>query len=358
MTPSIPTTATESPHAIADEVIEQAAAWLVEISSDDCDAEQYAAFLRWQDADPSHAQAIRSMQVMIDQLEHLQQLQQTQYPTPHIPSAVAESTDSHFAQSEIVEHAIQEQQQLEKKFSYRSALSMFCILGILTVLFSWQFLPVNYWLADQRSHYQQWSEQQLLDQSHIKISGESAYNIHFDPTQRRIELLSGNIMVDVAKDPQRPFTVSTTYADIQALGTRFMVQHSAEQSILTMLESKVVVHSKQTGQTQIIQAGQQVMIDGNGIHAIQAISPALYQQAWQQHRLIVDQMPLSQVLDILQSYQQDKIYYRAADLHGLHVTAILPLDDPQQAYTLLQDSLPIQIRQPLPYIRYVHSIKK
>lgn len=322
---------TDHSSEISNEVVEQAAEWLVKVSSEQCTVQDQQDFITWQQQNPVRQQAVANMQDMIEQL---QQLQHDQHQQTH-----------------IVEHAIHEQMTLERKLNSRSSLFIFTVSTMLAALISWKTLPIDHWLANTNNAYQQWSEHTLLDQSQIHVSGHSAYNIKFDKQQRHIELLDGNILVDVAKDASRPFTVETEFAQIKALGTRFIVQHSDNQTILTMLESKVELRS--SNQIQIIHSGQQVVIDATGIHTVQPISPAMYELAWQKRNLIVDQMPLNQVLDILQSYQKGKIYYNKDEINQLRVTAILPLDQPKQAYTLLQDSLPVRISQPIPYITRV-----
>lgn len=331
----MPTSPPQSdPNQTADALIEQAAEWLVKISSEDCSEEDHLAFRKWQQQSPAHQKALTHMQAMIDQLQQLQEQQ---------------------PQSQIVESAISEQHQLHSRLHIQPALFMFTVAGLLAAFLSWQMLPIKHWLADQSNDYDQWSEQQLIDHSQIKISGHSAYNIKFNAQQRNIELINGNILVDVAKDAQRPFVVETTFANIKALGTRFIVQHSNHQTILTMLESRVEVRSKHNQQLQIVEAGEQVLITEQGIQPIQQISIEMMQQAWQKHSIVVDQMPLDQVLDILQSYQKAKIYYDRERIKHFRVTAILPLNHQNEAFTLLQDSLPIQISHPIPYLVYVKT---
>lgn len=323
------------PNAPSDVLVEQAAAWLVKISSGNCSAEQQQEFLKWQQQSPAHQKAVERMQGMISQLQQLQQ--------------------EHHPQHQIIEQAIHEQDDLNHKLNISSLILIFALSTLLLGLLSWQVFPVNHWLADTSNRYDQWSTQTLMDHSQISISGHTAYNIKYDHDQRTIQLLEGNILVDVAKDASRPFVVKTEFASITALGTRFIVQHYDEQTILTMLESRVAVQPHSSSQQYVIEAGQQVVIDSTGIHHPQTISPAMLEQAWQKHSIVIDQMPLDQVLDILQSYQKGKIYYHRDELKALRVTAILPLD--QNAFTLLQDSLPIEIKQPLPYITQV-KLKK
>ncbi|HTJ97117.1 MAG TPA: DUF4880 domain-containing protein, partial [Rhodocyclaceae bacterium] len=56
---------------IADKVVQKAAEWIVRLSDDDANASDHEAFLRWQAADPRHAEAVSGMRSLIGELESL-----------------------------------------------------------------------------------------------------------------------------------------------------------------------------------------------------------------------------------------------------------------------------------------------
>lgn len=316
---------------IPDEILEQAAAWLIDLQDEDVDQNLKNDFEAWQQQDPLHAQAVAEMRQIMG---YFAQAQHQQHKT--LPRQIVEN---------VLE---QEATSLSQRVLRSSNLFLIVLLSSMMIgLLSWQLLPIDYWLADQRNDHHQWQQQILSDHSLIKTSGKTAYNIKFDQNSRVIELLEGNILVDVAKDARRPFIVETKYARITALGTRFMVQHSKNATILTMLESKTKVellnqHNHQAT-TLEVRAGQQLMIDANGSYSTMEISPELLQRAWQQHLLVVQDMPLPQVLAILQSYREIGLVYDAKQLQHITVNATLPLD--QDVLDLLQKSLPIRIEQ-------------
>lgn len=305
-----------------DQLIEEVALWLVKMSSDDCNENDRQAFIDWQQQDPHRIELVQQMQ---STLQHFTQLQQSDSP-------------------KAISHTIQ-QVITDKKSAYwlQRSVVIFLASGILATWMAWQFLPMNSWLADTRTPYDNWSEQTLADHSGIKISGKTAYDIHFNQAQRRIELFNGNILVDVAKDTTRPFIIETKYARITALGTRFIVQHYGETTVLTMLESRTKVDSlTSSGQSIGVSAGQQVIIDKNGIQNQLSISPELLEIAWQKHMLVIDKMPLDQVLGLLQSYHQQTFVYEPSELNHIVVNATLPLND--SGLALLERSLPIQVK--------------
>jgi transmembrane sensor len=306
------------------ELMEQAALWLLKLQSADCTEQDRLAFLAWQQQDPQHAAMAEKMQANLGQFEPLKRQQ--------IPHQIVERSVKHSQEHELF-----------KPYPLLSVILILCLAVVIG-----QLAMQQHWFADRHNAYNAWAVEQLADHSEIKLSGQTAYNIHFDAQHRQIELLEGNILVDVAKDATRPFVVLTKYAHIQALGTRFLVHQVEGATVLSMLHSSTVVSvelANGTRQQRRVEAGQQLWIDAQGMHASQRISVALAEQAWHSHRLAIDLMPLDQVLAILQSYEPRKIQYNAAALHGVQVSALLPLDG--TALNLLESTLAIQVEQDL-----------
>jgi transmembrane sensor len=177
-------------------IAEQAAQWVVKLSTGQCSAEDLVALQQWQQQSPAHAEAFGQLQQLIDRLQSLQQ--------HNIGS----------------EHPIIQQQVLKKKSRVAKYASSSFLLLLLAVAIP--ALPWRAWTADVQNSQQVWQQQHLSDSSVIAISGKTAYNIRYSKQQRLIQLIQGNILVDVAKDAKRPFVVETQNARIQALGTSSM----------------------------------------------------------------------------------------------------------------------------------------
>ncbi|GAA5011144.1 FecR family protein [Acinetobacter puyangensis] len=313
-----------------DELLQQVAEWLVKMSDEDCSEEDRQAFLAWQNQNPHRRQLVEQVQATLQQFTQIQHSNSQQLSTQIIEDTLNDDSLNHRGYSSGM---------------LRSVMIFLCS-GLIIALMAWQMLPMHDWLADRRNAYNQWTVQSLSDRSEINISGKTAYDIDFDQAQRLIKLFNGNILVDVAKDAQRPFVIETKYARITALGTRFIVQHYEHATILMMLESKTSVELSGSiaGSTEniVVEAGQQVIIDAQGIHPSHQISPELLESAWQKRMLVIHQMPLDQVLGILQSYQNKRLSYDDKQLQHIIVNATLPLDG--DALQLLQQSLPIEVQ--------------
>jgi transmembrane sensor len=63
----------------------------------------------------------------------------------------------------------------------------------------------------------------LDDGSRLGLNSHSAVDLLFDADQRLLVLRRGELLIQVAADPQRPLRVRTAQGQVQALGTRFLV---------------------------------------------------------------------------------------------------------------------------------------
>ena len=100
-------------------------------------------------------------------------------------------------------------------------------------------------MADISTSTGEWQNHILADGSQISLNSNSAIDILFDNNKRELLLLSGQVKVNVSKDMQRPFIVSTEHGSVEALGTEFIVSYQSNSTHLAMLESKTVVKTAQ-----------------------------------------------------------------------------------------------------------------
>ncbi len=84
--------------------------------------------------------------------------------------------------------------------------------------------PLRGMMADQHTATGERRTIELADGSRLTLNARSAVDIQFSAGQRRVQLREGQLQVDVAADPQRPFVVATAQGQVKALGTRFMVR--------------------------------------------------------------------------------------------------------------------------------------
>jgi len=83
----------------------------------------------------------------------------------------------------------------------------------------------------------------LPDGSTVDLNARSRLRIEFSKSERRVELLDGQALFQVAKDKQRPFIVHSGDATVRAVGTQFDVYRKDSGTTITVLEGRVAVYS-------------------------------------------------------------------------------------------------------------------
>lgn len=189
----------------------------------------------------------------------------------------------------------------------------------------------------------------LPDGSQLTLNTATAVNLHFDAWQRQLALLEGEILIETAIDsqnPARPFSVTTQLAHLEPLGTRFVVRQTQDGSgQLTVLEGAVRLRLHQSEQSQVIDAG---MTAHYNAQRIELLSPAQGGADWSTGRLMVERQRLGQVLEELNRYRAGVIHYQP-EAGELMVSGTFPVNNTDQALSMLASALPIQVNARLPY---------
>jgi transmembrane sensor len=317
----------------------QAAHWIVQLSSD-IEEERSTARREldaWKQADPRHAAAAAGMERLLGQVH------------------VVRGTGTSIAGNAALTSVLAGQRKRGRAKAYVAGLTLACVLAVPAWL-TLHAYPPAYLMADVRAGTGQWKTQTLPDGTRITLNSASAVNLRYDASRRAIELLQGEILVDVAKDASRPFLIETRDGSMRALGTRFVVSRQESSTLLSVLESKVTAqtavqrHSK-SGDATVVEAGQSVRIRPDGVGPIAGFDARSMEDAWKQHRLFADDRPLTEVLDTLSRYRSGHIQYDAASMGHIRISAVLPLDDTDRALQLLAANLPgLRIRTYTPLL--------
>ncbi len=295
----------------SEHIIQQAANWLTRLHDEDVTDADRRAFDTWCQADPRHALAIERMRGLWGSLDTL----------PAKPARIA----------------------LNRAFAPRRPRGA-QVAGLVGVLlcgwFGLDHLPV--WMADQRTGVGERRQIALEDGSQLQLNSNSAVDVKFDGHQRVIELLQGELWVDVAKDAQRPFVVRTNQGTATALGTRYLVKRAEDgTTVVTVIESTVAVKGDASEGVKVT-AGQRTILDQGRAQAPQA-SGSSDPDAWTRGLLKVNDQPLTEVLQTLASYRHGLVRFDAPALQNLRVSGVFKLDDTTAALAALADNLPIQV---------------
>lgn len=150
----------------------------------------------------------------------------------------------------------------------------------------------------------------LMDGSVIALNRHSSLTALLDGKKRRVSL-NGEAFFHVAKNPDQPFTVAVKTVEITVVGTQFNVDNRSDSTkvIVTVEEGKVKVESG--GQVVFLAAGEQAVIDcgSNKIlkYGVAPPNSTANIKGWVDHRFVFDDVPLAEVVAVLQKAYDTKI---------------------------------------------------
>lgn len=92
------------------------------------------------------------------------------------------------------------------------------------------------------------------DGSTIRLNTDSLVEIEFTAAERRVRLSRGEAFFQVAKNPARPFVVSSAGVEVRAVGTEFDVRLHTAALEVTVAEGRVRVEHGTSGESLLEQA--------------------------------------------------------------------------------------------------------
>lgn len=211
------------------------------------------------------------------------------------------------------------------------------------------------WRADERSAVGEIRHVALPDGSRLVLNSGSAVDLDFGPGQRRVRLLAGEVLAEVAPDARRPFSVQGRDGEATARGTRYLVRQGVADTTVTVIEHSVTVAvrapSPDAHANALVAAGQSVRLNASGVGEVHD-APA-GKGAWADGRLVFVDAPLPQVLAELARYRHGLVRQPAGDMARLRFTGVLPARETEQALAQLERALPLRVRRATDYLVWV-----
>lgn len=294
---------------LAPRAIEEAADWMMRLSSGRVSAADRAACARWQQASSANADAWRLAQSVAGDFGAL-------------PSALAKPV-------------------LNRPVHRRTLVKAIAVLAVAPgVLAALRLQDAMQWGADVRTATGVRRNVVLADGSAVILNGDSALDVAFDSTQRLLRLRRGEVMVQTAPDAAaRPFHVTTAHGTMQALGTRFVVRVVETETRLAVLEHAVRVRLA-NGVAHTVAANQQASFTATAITAPREADAGA--GAWVTGMLVADRMRLDDFTAELARYHTGLLRC-APDVADLRVSGSFPIDAPVRALNMLAATLPVQV---------------
>lgn len=292
---------------------EEAAAWFARLRSDDVSAEDYHAHQAWMSACHENARQYLKLSAMWADIDDM--------PDPRKRAFGVRRQSRAFSVR-------------RRSFLTGAAAATFAA-GFVSVHGLPDFLTGDYTtgIAERRSIA-------LADGSVIEMDADSAITVEFTATARNLHLRRGRAFFKVAKDDNRPFSVSAGDGKATALGTEFVVHSSADTVTVSVVESRVSV-SHPGASPAVINAGEKVSYDSAGLGAATTVDSDS-EIAWQRGKLIFEDVPLGQVISDINRYRHGIIRVMDSDLKTLRVSGIFDVTRPDGVLETIVQTLPVK----------------
>lgn len=186
----------------------------------------------------------------------------------------------------------------------------------------------------------------LPDGSSIALNTGSEVRVDFSTGMRELILVRGEAMFTVAKDADRPFTVSSGRYRVVALGTVFAVRRTGEEAQVTLIEGRVRVERDDPSSPPVsakLVAGEQLRILANRSFTISRAEVARA-TSWRDGRLVFDQTPLREVLEEFNRYSNEKHVLRDEGLGDFLVNGTFRIKSSEHFAATLEAGFPVVVR--------------
>ena len=329
MSPTSPEPEHPQPRAdgapIPEAIRHQAAAWLVELQGDEARDATLRRWRAWREAHPEHERAWQYIEAFRARLQG-------------VPAPLAHAT-------------------LATNPGHRRQAIKALAVAAFTAGGAWMLAehePWRPWTADARAGIGERLVHTLPDGTRVTLNAGTAIDIHFTASERTLQLVRGEVLVETAHDPlasgagaspPRPFVVQTRQGRIRALGTRFTVRDLAGgadgHSRIAVFEGAVEVRPVRAAtQSLVLKAGQQGQLTQDAV--IDAGQASEDELAWTQGMIVAQDMPLADFLAELARHRPGHLACDPA-VAGLKVTGTYPTADTDRVLDMLATTQPVEV---------------
>jgi len=289
-------------------LLDAAADWVIRLRYETPDAGTREAFARWLAQSDAHAQAWARAQRVLGHFDR-------------VPASIG--------------------RDVLRSRGRRSVVRALVTGGLLLPAgwMAWRKVPV--WTADLRTVTGEQRDWILDDGTRVVLNTDSAVELRYTATERRLVLLAGELLLTTGKDAARPLLVQTPQGEVQALGTRFSVRLSEPACQVAVFEHAVEIRPRH-GQPLRLDAGQAVRFTEAGTDMpLPANADAA---AWERGMLVVRDERLADVLSELGRYRPGALRCDA-EVADLRLSGALSVSDTDAALRTLAARLPIKVRR-------------
>ena len=343
---------------VADDVTNQAAAWLLRLRGEPQDPDLKAEFEAWLSGDARHAEAWeRARQVW--------SLAGAIGPAPRQPEAGG-AVPSQGGKPDLPPDLPRRLPSGPPPSLPRGArrnrrpacvwgvgLAMAAGLCLAVVLSPSLLLRMQ---ADHASPVGEMRTVELDDGTQVQLDSGSAIAVDYAADRRSVELLAGQAFFSVRQDRRRPFSVKADDVGVTVTGTEFEVRLMPGDVSLAVAEGEIRVSypRERQGEGQI---GAAELVAGQGLRIGVPSGTAERKSvrlrsiaAWRRGRLLIESATIGDLIEELRRYRSGTIVITDDALAARQVTGVFDLTDPVRALETVVGPHAGRVREITPWL--------
>lgn len=174
----------------------------------------------------------------------------------------------------------------------------------------------------------------LADGSVMTLNTVTRAEVMFTEGERRVQLLEGEALFDVAKDPNRPFVVDTGGTLVRAVGTSFTVRRLGRTPVEVLVREGVVEvrHSARAAATppvRVVANTRAVAMPTDTVEAVTIAPDAVARElAWREGRIAFEGETLREAARQFARYSETRIVIDDPAIAAEQITGLFQANDP------------------------------
>ncbi|QEI08584.1 iron dicitrate transport regulator FecR [Pigmentiphaga aceris] len=186
----------------------------------------------------------------------------------------------------------------------------------------------------------------LPDGSQLVLNTGTRLDMAYSLRARRFTLHEGEAVFTVSHSPLRRFVVHTPQAQIEDIGTVFNVRSIAQKTRVSVVQGAVLVHGP-AGDTRELQVGEALAVTRSAgpPQALGMPMSATADTAWREGKLVLDRMPLGELVDEIQRYRTAAIQLDDARLREIPLSGQFDIARIEGLIDLLPRLAPVRVQR-------------
>jgi transmembrane sensor len=388
----------KTPLKLNEQIYQEACEWFVEFRSGDLDGAGRRRFDLWARKSPEHLAAYLEIAAIWNVGSSLDSDLKWDAPTliaqaaadaanvvplPDRPPADVSATVLSETPSPLGPRKVEDQKSRYWKFSpnqVRAAASIAAVGLIAGTLIWYQSFRTPIYATT-------FGEERFItleDGSVVDINSHSKIRVRFSARERDVDLLEGQALFHVAKNPARPFFVNSVTTQVRAVGTEFDVYQKRGGTVVTVVEGRVAVllrseaptgevadpkdatvpHAGKSGARGpqsgdnapiYLSAGEQVLVTPVAMQKTDHPNIAIA-TAWTQRQLEFESASLSDVAEEFNRYNERQLVIQDPTLYDFHISGVFSSSDPASLVRFLRERPGVRVTETASEIRVSKNI--